>query len=145
VKFGPAERLATLGAVCKRIDTAVGASVARGFGEESLEASLDSFLRERVPGGELARRVGETRDELLAAADRLRAVVVPLLVARGARVHQFAIDYRLCWNPAAGRAEFAFLEFQFGIGRIEGSALGPGLAGYRTRSELAELFGPERD
>ncbi len=143
VKIGSGERFATLGAICKRIDTAVGASVARGFDEEPLEASLYRFLRDRVPAGDLARRVVGVQAELLAAGDRLRSAVVPLVESRGARVHQFGIDYRLCWNSDEGRAEFPFLEFQFGIGRIEPPALGPALVGYKTRAELAALFGPE--
>jgi hypothetical protein len=48
----------------------------------------------------------------------------------------------LCWDAAAGRAEFPFLEFQFGIGRIDWPALGS-VAGYKTRQELVSLYGPE--
>jgi hypothetical protein len=65
-------------------------------------------------------------------------VVVPLIEGRGARVHQFGIDCRLCWDAAAERVEFPFLEFQFGIGRIDLP-----LAGYKTRAELVHEFGPE--
>lgn len=129
---------AVLGAVCKRVDTPVGACVACDFREEPLSDSLHTFLRNRVPDGDLARRVEQTRDELLAACDRLREAVVPLVEARGARVHQFGIDCRMCWNAIAQRAEYPFLEFQFGIGRIDVP-----LAGYRTRAELAHEFGPE--
>jgi hypothetical protein len=143
VRAGSGERLAILGALCKRIDTPVGASVARDFREEPLDVSLYHFLRDRVPSGDLTRRVEETRTELLAAGDRLRAVVEPLVEARGARVHQFGIDCRLCWNAGADRVELPFLEFQFGIGRIDPTALGPDLAGYKTRAELVSEFGPE--
>jgi hypothetical protein len=133
------ERFATLGAICKRIDTAVSASVARGFREESLEASLHCFLRDRVPGLDLASRVAQARSAILAAGDRIREVLIPLIEARAARVHQFGIDCRLCWNAVAGEVEFPFLEFQFGIGRIDA----PAFAGYKTRAELKTLFGPE--
>jgi hypothetical protein len=143
VRSGCGERLATVGVLCKRIETAVGASVARDFREEPLDASLYRFLRDRVPAGALTLRVGETRDGLLAAGDRLRKGVEPLVEALGARVHQFGIDCRLCWNAGANRLEFPFLEFQFGIGRIDPSALGSDLAGYKTRAELADEFGPE--
>jgi hypothetical protein len=138
VKTDSGEAFATLGAICKRIDTAVGASVARDFREEPLDVSLHHFLRDRVPTADLARRVEQARVELLAAGDQLRAAVVPLVEARGARVHQFGIDCRLCWNAGAERVEYPFLEFQFGIGRIDVP-----LAGYKTRDELARLFGPE--
>ncbi|MBN9118576.1 MAG: hypothetical protein J0I06_05385 [Planctomycetes bacterium] len=137
VRAGSGESFATLGALCKRIDTAVAASVARDFREEPLDVSLHRFLSGRVPAGELTRRVEQTRDEILAVGDRLRAVVVPLIEARG-RVHQFGIDCRLCWNTSTGRVEFPFLEFQLGIGRIDVP-----LAGYKTRGELLRLFGPE--
>jgi hypothetical protein len=140
---GASESFITLGAICKRIDSAVGASVVRDFREEPLDVSLRRFLRERVPPRDLARSVEETRAELLTAGDRLRGAVVPLLETRGARILQFGIDCRLCWNPVSGRAEFPFLEFQFGIGRIDPSALGPALAGYKTRAELITRFGPE--
>jgi hypothetical protein len=46
---GQGEGFAALGAICKRIDTAVGACVARDFQEEPLETSLRRFLRGRVP------------------------------------------------------------------------------------------------
>jgi hypothetical protein len=138
VKTESGEAFATLGAICKRIDTAVGASVARDFREEPLDVSLRHFLRDRVPPGDLARRAEQVRDEIITACDRLREVVAPLIEARGARVHQFGIDCRLCWNAIAERVEFPFLEFQFGIGRIDLS-----LAGYKTRAELVREFGPE--
>jgi hypothetical protein len=127
--------LAVLGAVCKRIDTAVGASVARDFREESLDAALATFLHDRVPGPELTAHVDRARADILAAAERLRAAVVPFVEAGGERVHQFGIDGRLCWDAVAGRAGWPFLEFQFGIGRVEAP-----LAGYRTRAELAAQF-----
>ena len=129
---------ATLGAICKRIDTAVGASVARDFREETLDASLGLFLYERVPPSDLAQHIERTRADIFTSADRLREAVVPLLEASGARVHQFGIDGRLCWNATTRRAEWPFLEFQFGIGRIDVP-----LAGYRTRADLAAQFGPE--
>lgn len=144
VNRGSGESFATLGAICKRIDTPVGASVARGFREEPLEVSLSRFLAGRVPTGDLARRVAGTRDEILTAGDGLRAAVVPLVESRGARVHQFGVDCRLCWNTEADRAEFPFLEFQFGIGRIDWSELGsPAFAGYETPEQLRSRFGPE--
>lgn len=129
---------ATLGAICKRIDTAVGASVARDFREEPLDASLGAFLRDRVPPSELARHIEQTRADILTSADRLREAVVPLLEASGAQVHQLGIDGRLCWNATAARAEWPFLEFQFGIGRIDVP-----LAGYQARAELVAQFGSE--
>ncbi len=141
---GSSESFATLGAICKRIDTAVGASVVRDFREEPLDVSLGRFLSGRVPASDLASQVRRTRDEIVAAGDRVRVALVPLVEAAGARVHQFAIDCRLCWNPAAERAEYPFLEFQFGIGRIDGAAFGSvPFAGYRTRDELTDRFGPE--
>lgn len=133
------EHFATLGAICKRIDTAVGASVARDFREEPLEASVRGFLRDRVPGPHLASRVAQTCATILAAGDRIREVLIPLIESRASRVHQFGIDCRLCWNAATGEVEFPFLEFQFGIGRIDA----PAFAGYKTRAELNTLFGPE--
>jgi hypothetical protein len=143
VRVGSGERFATLGALCKQIRTPIGASVARDYGEEPLDAALHRFLQERVPGTTLAHRIDRTRAEMLAAADRLREVVVPLIEGAGARVHQFGIDCRLCWNAGEGCVEYPFLEFQFGIGRITPPALTPALAGYRTRAELVRAFGPE--
>jgi hypothetical protein len=137
------ERFVTLGAIAKRIESAVGASVACDFSEEPLDCALRNFLRERVPDGDLAHCSAQTRAEILEAGDRLREVLTPLLAERGARVHQFGIDCRLCWNRATGRAEYPFLEFQFGIGRITPPALTPALAGYKTRDELSREFGPE--
>ena len=59
-------------------------------------------------------------------------------------MHQFGIDCRLCWNTTTERAEFPFLEFQFGIGRIDRAAMGSvPIAGYMTREELRQRFGPE--
>ena len=144
MKAGLSESFATLGAMCKRIDTAIGASVVRDFREEPLDVSLRRFLRGRVPASDLASQVRRTHDEILAAGDRTQVALVPLVEAGGARVHQFAIDCRLCWNPVTERAEYPFLELQFGIGRIDGAAFGSvPLAGYRTRDELADRFGPE--
>lgn len=143
-RVGSGERFAVLGVICKRIDTPVGACVARDFREESLETSLARFLANRVPGGDVASADARTRDELLSAAEGLLAALVPLVEASAARIHQFGIDYRLCWDEVNGRAEFPFLEFQFGIGRIDWPALGcDPLAGYKTPAELRRLFGPE--
>jgi hypothetical protein len=136
------DRFATLGAVCKRIDTAVGGSVARDFQEEPLDASLHRFLDGRVPGSDLARELRRARDTILDATEHLRSVLVPLVEACEARVHQFGVDCRLCWDAATGRAEFPFLEFQFGIGRIDGPAL-ESVPGYKTRQDLVSLYGPE--
>jgi hypothetical protein len=138
IQSGSGERFATLGAICKRIDTAVGASVASDFREEPLDTSLCCFLRDRVPNSDLASRVAQTRDAILAVGDRIREKLVPLIESR-ARVHQFGIDCRLCWNAATGEVEYPFLEFQFGIGRIDQFAP----AGYKTRAELRALFGSE--
>jgi hypothetical protein len=135
---GSGERFITLGGLCKVIHTAAGASVARDFREVPLDAALHRFLSERVPGADLVDRVARTSAGLLAAADRLREVLVPLLEGTGARIHQFGIDCRLCWNTGHGCAEYPFLEFQFGIGRIT-----PALEGYKTRDELVREFGPE--
>jgi hypothetical protein len=54
-------------------------------------------------------------------------------------VHQFGVDGRLCWNPGAHAVEFWFLEFQLGIGRIDG----PPPPGYLTPAALLERYGPE--
>ena len=133
---------AVLGAICKEIDTAVGASVARDFREDLLEHSLDRFLAPRVPVRDLPERVKETREEILASGDRIRAALVPLIEVCGARVHQFGIDSRLCWNARSGRAECHFLEFQFGIGRIDPAVLNHGaLIGYRAPKELEARYG----
>ena len=143
-RVGSGEAFATMGAICKRIDTAVGACVARDFREEPLEVSLRRFLRGRVPDGDLAFQVQRARDELLAAGDRLQAAIIPAVEARGARIHQFGIDCRLCWDSSAGPAEYPLLEIQFGIGRVDWPALGaPPFAGYKTGTELRRLFGPE--
>jgi hypothetical protein len=137
------EQFLTLGAVCRRIDTSISASVIRGFHEEPLEASLQCFLQDRIPAGDLSYRVQKTRDEILAAGDQLRAKLVPLIETSGARIHQFGIDCRLCWNPTIGQVEYPFLEFQFGIGRIDPPVSGSALGGYKTRDELIRRFGPE--
>jgi hypothetical protein len=122
----------------------VGASVVRDFREEPLDVSLRRFLSGRVAASDHASQVRRTRDEMLAAGDRIRVALVPLVEASGARVHQFGIDCRLCWNPATERAEYPFLEYQFGIGGIDGAAFGSvPLAGYKTRDELTDHFGPE--
>jgi hypothetical protein len=144
VAAGSGGSFASLGAICKRVDTPVGASVARGFREEPLEASLRRFLAPRVPPADLADHVRRTHAELLDAGDRLRAAVVPPVEARGVRVHQIGIDCRLCWNPMTGRAEFPFLEFQLGIGRVDWAEVGvPAFAGYATPEHLRLRFGPE--
>jgi hypothetical protein len=143
-RVGLGHTFATLGAICKRIDTPVAACVARGFEEEPLEASLRRFLRGRVPNGDLALQVRRARDELLAAGDRLQAAIIPAVEARGARVHQLGIDCRMCWDPGTGRVEYPLLEIQFGIGRVDWSAIGePPFAGYKTGTELRGAFGPE--
>ena len=135
---------AILGAICKRIDSPVGACVARDFREEPLEQSLRCFLRGRVPDRDLMARVRETRDELLTAGDRLRAAIVPAVESSGGRVHQLGIDCRLCWNAGEGRPECWFLEVQFGIARIDWADLGTRpFAGYKTGAELRAEFGPE--
>jgi hypothetical protein len=133
------ERFVTLGAICKRIDTPIGAVVARDFRESSLDESLALFLAPRVPPADLRDAVRRTRDAVLSAGDRAAAAVAPLAAEHGVRVHQFGVDGRLCWNPATNCAEFWFLEFQFGIGRIES----PLLPGYQSPAELRERFGPE--
>ncbi|WP_171475311.1 hypothetical protein [Frigoriglobus tundricola] len=136
---------AVLGAICKEIETAVGASVARDFREDHLEHSLGRFLRGRVPANDLTARVKQTCEEILATGDQIRAALVPLVEARGAHVHQFGIDSRLCWNDEKDRAECHFLEFQFGIGRIDPSVLKQGgLVGYRSPKELDAQFGADR-
>jgi hypothetical protein len=143
-QHGAGGSFAILGAICKRINTAVGACVARDFREEPLETSLTCFLRGRVPERDLAGRVKAAHEEIFAAGDRVREVIVPAVEASGATVHQFGIDLRLCWDAALGRVEYPFLEVQFGIGRIDWGELGePSFAGYRTPAELRELFGPE--
>jgi hypothetical protein len=133
------DRFATLGAVCKRIETPIGAVVARDFRELSLEESLTLFLGPRVPPAELGTAIRRARDLVLSTSDRAAVAVAPLAEANGVRVHQFAIDGRLCWDPATARVELCFLEFQFGIGRIDGLPL----PGYRSPAELRERFGPE--
>jgi len=133
------ERFVTIGAVCKRVDTPIAAVVARDFRELSLEESLALFLTPRVPPADLAASVRRAGSLVLSAGDRAAAAVAPLAAAHGVRVHQFGVDGRLCWNPATNGAEFWFLEFQFGIGRID-VPLPPG---YRSPVQLRERFGPE--
>jgi hypothetical protein len=77
--------------------------------------------------------------ELLATAERATSALAPALEARGTRVHQIGIDFRL--YREAGAPRFALLEFQFGIGGIAPECAPPG---YRTRADLADAFGPER-
>ncbi|OWK43173.1 hypothetical protein FRUB_02772 [Fimbriiglobus ruber] len=143
MKTDSGETFAIIGAICKRIDTSVGASVARDFREEPLDVSLGRFLRPRVPSADLTDWVRRVRNEIFAAGERVRDVVVPLVEARGARIHQFGIDCRLCWNQAEHRVAFPFLEFQFGIGRIDQTALDTSLVGYQTGEQLRSRFGPE--
>jgi hypothetical protein len=133
------DRFATLGAVCKCVDTPIGAVVARDFREMTLEESLTLFLAPRVPPADLVDSVRRARDLVRSAGDRAAAAVAPLLAEHGVRVHQFGVDGRLCWNPETNSAELWFLEFQFGIGRIDGLPL----PGYRSPAELRERFGPE--
>lgn len=133
------DRFVTIGAICKRIDTPIAAVVARDFRELSLEESLTLFLAPRVPLAELGDSVRCAHALILSVGDRAAAAVAPLTAAHGVRVHQFGVDGRLCWNPATNHVEFWFLEFQFGIGRIDT----PPLPGYRSPAELRERFGPE--
>src|SRR5437016_5922739 len=116
-----------------------GAVVARDFREVSLEEALAVFLTPRVPPADLEDAVRCTCDSVLAAGELAVAAVAPLARENGVRVHQLGIDGRLCWNSATSRAEFWFLEFQFGIGRIDG----PPPPGYQSPAELRERFGPE--
>jgi hypothetical protein len=133
------ERFVILGAICKVIDTPIAAVVARDFRELSLEESLTRFLAPRVPPDALADSVRRAEALILSAGDRAAVAIAPLAAAHGVRVHQFGVDGRLCWNPETNSAEFWFLEFQFGIGRIDA----PPLPGYRSPVELRERFGPE--
>lgn len=133
------ERFVTIGAVCKRVDTPIAAVVARDVRELSLEESLTLFLTPHVPPADLGDSVRRAGALVLAAGDRAAAAVAPLAAALGVCVHQFGVDGRLCWNPATNGAEFWFLEFQFGIGRIEA----PPPPGYQPPAELRERFGPE--
>jgi hypothetical protein len=132
------DRFVTIGSICKCIDTPIAAVVARGFRELSLEESLTLFLASRIPPADLVASVRRERDLLLLAGDQAAAIVAPLAAAFGVRVHQFGVDGRLCWNPATNRVEFWFLEFQFGIGRIDVPQ-----PGYRSPAELRKRFGPE--
>ncbi|HJZ58055.1 MAG TPA: hypothetical protein VKE74_24145 [Gemmataceae bacterium] len=133
------ERFATIGAVCKRVETPIGAVVARDFRELSLEEALTLFLTPRVPPAALGDAVRCAGALVLSAGDRAAAAVAPLAAAHGVRVHQFGVDGRLCWNPATNGVEFWFLEFQFGIGRLDA----PPPHGYRSPTRLRERFGPE--
>jgi hypothetical protein len=71
----------------------------------------------------------------------VRSVLIPLVEARGVRVHQIGIDSRLCWTPATGQAEFPFLEFQLGIDWAEVGV--PPFAGYEPPDRLRLRYGPE--
>ena len=133
------DRFVTIGVICKRIDTPIAAVVATGFRELSLEESLTLFLGPRVPAADLGDSVRRAWDQVLSEGDRAATAVAPLAEAHGMRTHQFGVDGRLCWNPVANRVEFWFLEFQFGIGRIDG----PTPSGYQSPAELREQFGPE--
>ena len=133
------DRYVTIGAICKRIDTPIAAVVARDFREVTLPEALTLFLAPRVPAAGLGDAVRRASALVLLAGDRAAAAVAPLAAAHGVRVHQFGVDGRLCWNPAAKGAEFWFLEFQFGIGRIDA----PPPPGYRLPADLRERFGPE--
>jgi hypothetical protein len=134
----------TLGAICKVVATPVGACVARGFREESLATSLHKFLAPRVSPGDLADGIRRAHSEVLATGERIGTAFAALVTASGVRVHQFGIDCRLCWDAAARRVEFPFLEVQFGIGRIDPDEVGADtLPGYRTPDELRARFGPE--
>jgi hypothetical protein len=132
------DQFVTIGSICKCIDTQIAAVVARDFRELSLEKALRLFLASRVPLADLNGSVRRERDLLLLAGDRAATAVASLAAAHGVRVHQFGVDGRLCWKPATNRVEFWFLEFQFGIGRIDVP-----LRGYRSPAELRERFGPE--
>jgi hypothetical protein len=132
-------RFGIIGAICKRVDTPIGAVVARDFRELALEESLTLFLGPRVPPADLDDSVRRARDLVLSEGDRAAAAVAPLLAAHGVRVHQFGVDGRLCWNPESNAVELWFLEFQLGIGRIDGLQL----PGYLSPADLRERFGPE--
>ncbi|QEL14121.1 hypothetical protein [Limnoglobus roseus] len=133
------DRFITIGAIGKRVDTPIGAVVARDFRELSLEESLAMFLAPRVPAADLGASVRLAQELVLSAGDRAVAAVAPLMAEHGIRVHQFGVDGRLCWNPAANGVEFWFLEFQFGIGRIDVSPPPE----YRSPADLRARFGPE--
>ena len=132
------DRFVTIGSICKCIDTPIAAVAARDFRELSLEEALTLFLASRVPPTDLGAEVLRERDLLLLVGDRAAAAVAPLAESLGVRIHQFGVDGRLCWNSATNRVEFWFLEFQFGIGRIDLR-----LPGYRSPAQLRERFGPE--
>lgn len=124
------ERFVVLGGVCKLVGTAVGACVARDFREVPLLAGLEPHLGTDAP---------RARAEVLAIAERATNALAPVIAARGTRVHQFGIDFRLYRAGAVPR--FALLEFQFGIGGLAPECAPPG---YRTRADLADEFSPER-
>ena len=121
----------------ERIETPIAAVVASGFHELSWRIA-DVVPRATRPNGRSQRSRQRTGDQVLSAGDRAATAVAPLAAAHGIRTHQFGVDGRLCWNPTANRVEFWFLEFQFGIGRIDG----PPPSGYRLPAELREQFGP---
>ena len=109
-----------------------------------VHVALARFLAPRVPPGDVAHRVRQACDELLAVGDRVGAAFAAFVMAWGERVHQFGIDSRVCWNPDNGRVTFPFLEVQFGIGRIDPEDMGPGMvAKYRTPDELRARFGAD--
>lgn len=132
------DRFVTIGAMCKRIDTPIAATVARDFQEVPLRDALTLFLTPRVPPAGRDAFVRSAEVAILAGGDRAAAVVAPVAAGQGVRVHQFGVDGRLCWNPAANRVEFWFLEFQFGVGRTDVPLLG-----YRSPADLRDEFGPE--
>jgi hypothetical protein len=138
---GAHEEFTVLGAICKQIDTPIGAVVARDFRELSLVEALTLFLKPLVAAGELPDAVQRAETAILATGTCAVTAVAPLAAALGTRVHQIGIDGRLCWNSTLGRVEFWFLEFQFGIGRID--IEGPPLPGYETPAALRKRFGPE--
>jgi hypothetical protein len=133
------ERFVTIGAVCKCIDTPIAAVVARDFRELALEDALALFLAPRIAPADLDAAVRSVGEQIVLAGARAADAVVPLAALQGARVHQFGVDGRLCWNPTTKSAEFWFLEFQFGIGRIDA----PPPPGYLSPAQLRERFGPE--
>lgn len=132
------ERFALVGAICKRIDTPIGAVVARDFREVPLDEALKLFLGPRVTTADLDESVRRATATVLSAGDHAVAVIAPLATGQGLLVHQFGVDGRLCWNSNTKSVELWFLEFQFGIGRIDVP-----LPGYRPPAELRERFGPE--
>jgi hypothetical protein len=134
-----ADRFLSIGAICKRVEAPIASVAAGNFCELPLEQSLRLFLAPRVPPNDLDHSVRGACDHILSTGNRAATVIAPIIAARGLRVHQFAVDSRVCWNREANEVECWFLEFQFGIGRIDV----PTIPGYRSPSELRERFGPE--